>query len=223
MSSRRRAPLLLPLGLALALALAASGCGDPDPGVPDASAAIDAPSAGDAPLVVCRPDQLCFDYNPLDGVTDLPAGRLVVLWIPPETKGDSPAQVGYDGAWTSDVTAIDLASIAEPNVAFQTGFVPCGTPGNFGIALAVIGTNVDANTDGIITIEEFGAAEIYGIFQAGIVYSDVACAPTPKNPAGILTGVHVYSDAQELRDGVPTEMQTCSPGSAACANLDDPL
>lgn len=217
------------LSVSAVVALGLAAC-DPDPeaadanpgNLADAPAAVDAPPPPDGPIG-CDPDQVCFTYNAIDGVTDLPPGQLVIAWIPPEASGDAPAQVAYDGTWTTAVTALDLAAITIPDAAHQTAFVPCGTPGHFAIALAFIGTNVDADGDGVLTADEFAAASVYGIFQAGIVFADVACAPTPENPAGLLTGVHVYSDTNQLLDGVPTELQTCSPGTAACDGLDDPL
>jgi len=173
----------------------------------------------DGPLG-CDPDQVCFAYHAVDGVTNLPPGRLVIAWLPPEGGGSDPAQVGYDGVWTTDVTALDLAAITPPDAAHQIPYEPCGSPAHLGDARGLIGTNLDANTDGLLSIEELKGGSIYGIFQAVIIHSDVACPPNPDVPSGILMGIHVYDD-EALLDGVPTEFQTCSPGTAACDELND--
>jgi hypothetical protein len=204
---------------------------DSDPPAADANPGdlVDAPGgATDGPPadgpIGCDPDQMCFAYNAIDGVTDLPPGRLVIAWIPPESgPDDAPAQVGYDGEWTTAVTALDLAAITIPDAAHLTTFLPCGEVAHFGVALGLIGTDLDPNGDGSISVDEINAASVYGIFQEALVYADVTCPPGPDSPTGTLMGVHVYDERQGVLDGVPTETQTCSPGTAACDQLDDPL
>lgn len=191
----------------------------------DATPDFDAPPPPpDAGNPNCGADQLCFTYNAIDGVTDLPAGRLGVAWMPNDEGGGGGPQLAYDGEWTTATVALDLAEIAIADAGHVAASTECGKGVNLGVATVVIVT--DTNASGTIDADELETGNIYGIFQEIVAYLNAPCPPIdPVAPDGLAMGVHVYSAAAPIvwLDGVPSEMQTCSPGSKACANLTGPL
>jgi len=216
-----------------------AGCSDPASS-PDAAGAADAPPAEiDASRVdasspdaagagACGADQLCVQIHPVDGVGNLPAGRIAVAWIPPQGSGLVAVEVAYDAPWPgADVTGIDLAAITPPSAPYQSA-IPGVCDGSL-LSTAMVVLSTDPNGNGHISSSEIlgGTANgIYGIEQELVVWLDVACAPAPPDfPEGLLAGVHVYTAAKPVMnlDGELTTMETCAPQTAGCDSLNSPF
>lgn len=212
-----------------------AACSDPkatpDAGVtPDSDTTVDAPPADAAmpdAAPTCPEGQLCMQMMPIDGVTNLPAGRLAIAWLSEE--GPNTLEIAYDVPWTAaPVTMVDLTQITPPTAAFQQP-VPLECEGAlFAGALAVLSTDPDG--DGAISAEEIlnGEADftVYGIHQEVVAWFNMACpAELPDFPEGFLEGIHVYSADTPVQhlDGTVTMLQTCQPGTAICDNLSDPF
>ena len=189
----------------------------------------DAPATVDAPIdsgVPCPSGRLCFQLAPIDGVTNLPAGRIAIAWI---AEGNPPqVEVAYDQPWTAAaITTIDVAQIAAPSAGMlSTGVPSCAS--SFAPSMLVLSTDPDAS--GSISVDEILNGQTgnstYGIHQQMVAWFSEACAVDPPDfPDGFAKGIHVYTadNPVHLLDGAATELQTCQPGSAACANLNDPF
>lgn len=219
-----------------------AGCSNPQ-ATPDAGITSDATShdghpAADAAVdvavdggVSCPANELCFLLSPVDGVTNLPAGRLAIAWV---AEGSDPSsapqiEVAYDQPWVAaSITKIEISDIAAPSAGMQTaGAVPNCTSA-FAPSIAVLSTDPDAS--GSISSDEIlnGTTNhsTYGIHQQIVAwFSDPCAADPPDFPEGFAKGIHVYTNDTpvHLLDGTATALQTCLPGTAACSSLNDPF
>jgi hypothetical protein len=173
----------------------------------------------------CADDLLCMQIAPIDGVTTLPPGRLVVAWLP-FTPG--PYQIVVDRPWdASPITQVALADVPPPDADHLTTG-PCGPSETFSYAQVVVST--DPNGDGVVTSDEiiagYDSGDTYGIFQEVLTYSRPGCSPKPPDfPDGVRGGVHVLTAAKPYQriDGVVKDLETCVPNTAACNSLTNPL
>ena len=153
----------------------------------------------------------------------------VVAWIN-FNEGDEIGEIAYDGAWNAPATTrIPLAALAAPSPGLAMTDT-CGST-TISIYLGLIGVSTDPDGNGSVSIEElfsgWEADTVYGIGQGVFVESTEGCEQDDLFPGGILTGRHVYSGNEstffQLADGLPIELTTCAPGTAACTALDGPV
>ena len=212
------------------VAACSSSHATPDAAATTDAAHHDAPSTGDAPIdgsVPCPQGQLCFQLTPVDGVTNLPSGRLAIAWVS-EATSTPIVEVAYDQPWVpAPITMIDIAHIATPSASVQTnGIASCAS--SYAASLAVLSTDPDGS--GSISSDEIlnGIHDhsVYGIHQEMVAwFSDACAADPPSYPDGFAKGIHVYSSGRPVHrlDGTATAFETCQPGSAACSNLNSPF
>jgi hypothetical protein len=195
---------------------------------------VDAPTSPDAAItapdaaitVPCPPGQFCFQLAPVDGVTNLPAGRLAIAWFA-DDAGQSKIEVAYDQPWVpASITKIDITQIMAPSAAVQATGIPSCTS-SYAASIAVLSTDPDAS--GSISAAEILNGQTsnttYGVHQQMIAWFSDACDPLPPDfPEGFAKGIHVYSADTPVHrlDGIATSLQTCEPGTSACANLQYP-
>ena len=214
----RLSPLVLLLG-------ACGGGGDS----PDAGAGTpDAPPIDASP---CASTELCLAHEPIDGVTDVPPGRLVVAWFVIGGDAGDSYQIALDQPWAAaPLTHIALADLAAPDGSFYVS-MPCGsTPADAAIAVAALIDDPDDSGD--ISVSELRVAGeagwIYGIAQGIVLESPLGCAtPTDELPSGILVGRHAYAGNEHTAftptGGAPVPFTTCAPMSPACGDLEGPI
>jgi hypothetical protein len=206
----------------LLLLCTVAACGGNDSGNVDASVARDSSVDADTR---CDGGGLCFELAPVDGVTQLPPGRIGIAWLARQSGGEPEIALGEP--WSeSSITQIELSKISAPDETHRWNG-PCGSSVLFASAIVVLSTDPDGSgmLSGVEIIDGLGTGDSYGILQDIITWTSNDCPPTSTFPQGIPAGVHVFSATTPAHrhDGVLVEMQTCRPRSGDCDRLHDPF
>ncbi len=176
----------------------------------------------------CDAKNLCLDVASIrQGKTPL-AGRLALIWMPPQGGGGA-VEVAYDVAFAGTETrvTIPLANAKVPTDAAVscTRSCPiataCPCTGEFKMAYGMVVVVTDTDGDGKASVDD----EVLGISDATVLYSATALKPPPEGftwsgkpmsqafPSGVEQGTTAYTAAGETftpaAAGAASKLQVC--------------